>query len=178
MEENVDNKEEYIKIFEKKLREVEIYVQKNTKTLVNSKYDKYKNFIMNDFINENTEMLRKKEQLENEKNEYINIVNEATSENTELKFNNNVKLDDDNLFYDFDNNKNVEEIISCRLNNIDLKENNKINLKKQKSEKLKIKLKNLMKSYNNHIKLIENKNKLLRSQMKDLHNKFLNRKYF
>jgi hypothetical protein len=93
MEENVDNKEEYIKIFEKKLREVEIYVQKNTKLLVNSKYDCYKNFIMNDFINENTNLLKKKENFSAEKFDFLNIFEEAKNENENLKKNNNQDKD-------------------------------------------------------------------------------------
>jgi hypothetical protein len=103
MEENVDNKEEYIKIFEKKLREVEIYVQKNTKMLVNSKYDCYKNFIMNDFINENTSLLKKKENLAIEKIDFFKIFEEAKNENLNLKQTSrskNIDIDD----YNYNNN--------------------------------------------------------------------------
>jgi len=95
MEENVDNKEEYIKMFEKKLREVEIYVQKNTKNLHGTKYDIYKNFIMNDFINENTELLRKKDLLELEKIDFIKQVEEAKEENLLLKKNKQNKEEND-----------------------------------------------------------------------------------
>jgi hypothetical protein len=64
IEENLDNKEEYIKIFEKKLKEVEIYVQKNTKNLTNSKFEVYKDFKINDFIITNTDLCKKKDQIE------------------------------------------------------------------------------------------------------------------
>jgi len=219
MEENVDNKVEYIKMFEKKLREVEIYVQKNTKNLDGTKYEKYKNFIMNDFINENTDFLRKKDLLQNERIDYLNHVGEAREENLNLKKNVNIEdidFDEDHCVSQTKGVKNlpnscsnvyeekeIEKIISSRINNTkQAEENNFIEenskqhrtvrnisiynynnsvyasnlIKKQKTDKLKEskKIKNVLKSYNNHIKLIETKNKLLRAQIKDLNNKFLN----
>jgi len=219
MEENVDNKVEYIKMFEKKLREVEIYVQKNTKNLDGTKYEKYKNFIMNDFINENTDFLRKKDLLQNERIDYLNHVEEAREENLNLKKNMNIEeidFDEDhcasqtegvknspNSCSNVNEEKEIEKIISSRINNTkQAEENNFIEenskqhrtvrnisiynynnsvyasnlIKKQKTDKLKEskKIKNVLKSYNNHIKLIETKNKLLRAQIKDLNNKFLN----
>jgi hypothetical protein len=64
-EENRDNKDEYLKIFEKKLKEVEIYIHKNTKK-GNSKFEYYKNFKMNDFIEQNTDLICRKEELSKE----------------------------------------------------------------------------------------------------------------
>ena len=109
MEENVDNKEEYIKIFEKKLREVEIYVQKNTKMLVNSQYDCYKNFIMNDFINENTNLLKKKEILSNEKFDFAEIFEEAKNENNSLKKNTGNLNEEEEEEENKNKNKNKEK---------------------------------------------------------------------
>ena len=63
VEENRDNKEEYIKIFENKLKEVEIYIQKNTKNLVNSKYEIFKDFKINNFIEKNNILVSSKEKL-------------------------------------------------------------------------------------------------------------------
>jgi len=121
MEENVDNKEEYIKMFEKKLREVEIYVQKNTKNLFGTKYDIYKNFIMNDFINENTDLLKKKETLENERIDYIKQVEEAKVENLNLK--KNVKVEEEIDFGD-GNNFNANTESGIKINEYNLKSNN------------------------------------------------------
>lgn len=145
MEENVDNKEEYIKIFEKKLREVEIYVQKNTKNLMNTRFDIYKNFIMNDFINENTDLLRKKDHLELERVDYINQVNEAKEENNKIKMQSqeleseevlnfvqgdqgkilNTYSDNNNKYasYGQTDDKKMEIIISSRINNKDSLDN-------------------------------------------------------
>lgn len=133
MEENVDNKEEYIKMFEKKLREVEIYVQKNTKNLSGTKFDQYKNFIMNDFINENTELLRKRDLMENEKIDSTNQVEEAKEENLNLKKNvikEEIDFDENQIVSQTEGVKNlpnstnnineekeIEKIISSRINN-------------------------------------------------------------
>lgn len=137
MEENVDNKEEYIKMFEKKLREVEIYVQKNTKNLSGTKFDEYRNFVMNDFISENTDMLRRKDIMETERIDYAKQVEEAKEENLNLKKNLN-KKEESNEFEDenfisqtegmmknippgtssnLNDEKEIEKIISSRINN-------------------------------------------------------------
>jgi len=134
MEENVDNKEEYIKMFEKKLREVEIYVQKNTKNISGTRFDQYKNFIMNDFINENTDLLRKRDLMENERIEYLKQVREAEEENVNLKKNVNkeeINFDEDQFIAETEGMKNmlissrniingekeIEKMISSRINN-------------------------------------------------------------
>lgn len=148
MEENVDNKEEYIKIFEKKLKEVEIYVQKHTKTLVNTKYDIYKNFRMNEFINENTEFLKRRDLIKDENNLIIKQLEEIGLDNKELNTLNTIQ------------DRNHE-------NKID--ENNKINNLKNNS-----KIQNIMNQYNNQIKKIEARNKLLRSKLSNLKQKCLN----
>lgn len=89
-EENLENKNEYIKIFEKKLKEVEIYIQKNTKNLVNSKYEAYKNFKMNDFIDLNTKMTKTKEEKTKEifslKSEIRELQNENKKYEEEIEY--------------------------------------------------------------------------------------------
>jgi hypothetical protein len=62
MDENYANKEEYIKIFEKKLKEVEIYIHKNLKS-TDKQYNKFKDFKMNDFIDVNTDLFKRDENL-------------------------------------------------------------------------------------------------------------------
>jgi hypothetical protein len=59
-EELILSKDEYIKIFEKKLKEVEIYVHKNNK---NNDFDKYKDFKINDFIENNSQLVFKKDEI-------------------------------------------------------------------------------------------------------------------
>ncbi len=125
MEENVDNKEEYIKMFEKKLREVEIYVQKNTKNLIGTKYDIYKDFIMNDFINENTDFLKKKDILEQERIDYIKQVEEAKEENLILKMNKKSKEDYD--LDDFLEIKDNDYVVKTEQKKNSIVLNNKIN---------------------------------------------------
>jgi hypothetical protein len=83
IEENDSNKEEYIKIFEKKLKEVEIYIQKNTKNSINSKFEIYKDFKMDDFIGTNTEYMRRKEELYKELDKINYQISEIKRENQE-----------------------------------------------------------------------------------------------
>jgi hypothetical protein len=104
MEENDNNKEEYIKIFEKKLKEVEIYIQKNLKP-TDEKYLKFKDFKMNDFINVNTELVHKRDtmfkeinlikgdlmKLKNENEEYYQETHEMSFSKKEEDKNTKVK---------------------------------------------------------------------------------------
>lgn len=81
-EENFDSKEEYIKIFEKKLQEVEIYIQKNTKTLTKSHYVKYKGWKMNDFLEISNYLARRKDLIMKDINKIRNNMSEIKQENT------------------------------------------------------------------------------------------------
>jgi chromosome segregation ATPase len=83
-EENRDNKDEYLKIFEKKLKEVEIYIHKNTKK-GNSKFDYYKNFKMNDFIEQNTDLICRKEEIIKEITGIKSSITEVDIENRQYK---------------------------------------------------------------------------------------------
>jgi hypothetical protein len=77
-EDVVLSKDEYIKIFEKKLKEVEIYVHKNNK---NNDFSKYKDFKMNDYIEKNTQYVFKKERICKELTDLNNEINRIRVEN-------------------------------------------------------------------------------------------------
>lgn len=180
--ENVDNKEEYIKIFEKKLKEVEIYVQKHTKNLVHSKFEIYKNFKMIDFINENTDLLKKKE-LENIDNKQLLVQSEEIKkENNKLGSSpacNNNNVSNNNFEISFKNVKNEESERKKSVNNnnsvTDMNIENKRNSTKAKYENSKVS--EIMKHYNNQIKILESKNKL-RASLNTLKSKVFNSKCF
>ena len=74
-EERLDNKEEYMKVLHKKMREVEIYIHKNTVNLKNfNRKKKYQSFSMFNFVETNNELIKQKKELnkviENTKNNY------------------------------------------------------------------------------------------------------------
>ena len=83
-ENNCFNKNEYIKVVEKKLFEVEIYVQKNTRNLFNSKYDKYKNWKLKNFLDENLSLVKKKNFLIYDKTKFQQMINEEKEENKRI----------------------------------------------------------------------------------------------
>ena len=91
-ESNSSNKNEYIKIVEKKLYEVEIYIQNNTKNIQSTKYDKYKNWRLRKFLDENIAIIRKKNNLVKEKVELQLMINEAKKENKniQIEYKNNI----------------------------------------------------------------------------------------
>lgn len=97
-EENRDNKDEYLKIFEKKLKEVEIYIHKNTKK-GNSKFEYYKNFKMNDFIEQNTDLICRREELVKDIAQIKYSLTEVDTENRQYKnefsFTNHKEMDTD-----------------------------------------------------------------------------------
>ena len=74
-EERIDGKEEYMKVLHKKMREVEIYIHKNTINIKNmQKRKKYQTFSMFNFIEINNDLIRQrkdiKKQIEINKNSY------------------------------------------------------------------------------------------------------------
>ena len=110
-EERLDNKEEYMKVLHKKMREVEIYIHKNTINLKNfNKKKKYQSFSMFNFVETNNELIKQKKEL----NKIIdNIKNNYKTEKEENKL---IKLELKNYK---DNNiieKNKEEIKIKKLN--------------------------------------------------------------
>ena len=89
-EERLDNKEEYMKVLHKKMREVEIYIHKNTVNLKNfNRKKKYQSFSMFNFVETNNELIKQKKELnkviENTKNNYKDELEENKQIKQELK---------------------------------------------------------------------------------------------
>ena len=82
-ETNSTNKDEYIKTFEKKLTEVEIYIQKHSKNK-HLKYEKYKNWKLNDFLNIHNSLIKKKNVLQKDLIIIKKTINELKKENDEI----------------------------------------------------------------------------------------------
>ena len=119
-QERIDNKEEYMKVLHKKMKEVEIYIHKNTINLKNiSRKKKYQSFSMFNFVETNNDFIKQKKEMnkiiETIKNNYKN----------ELEENKQIKM----------------EIKNEKENNLIEKNNNDIKFKKLKENyKSKIKL--------------------------------------
>ena len=118
-QERIDNKEEYMKVLHKKMKEVEIYIHKNTINLKNiSRKKKYQSFSMFNFVETNNDFIKQKKEMnkiiETIKNKYKN----------ELEENKQIKM----------------EIKNEKENNLIEKNNNDIKFKKLK-EKYKSKIK-------------------------------------
>ena len=89
-EERIDNKEEYMKVLHKKMREVEIYIHKNTVNLKNfNRKKKYQSFSMFNFVEENNEFIKLRKDLnkaiENEKKNYKDELEENKQIKEEIK---------------------------------------------------------------------------------------------
>ena len=70
-EDAVNNKDEYVKLFQKKFVEVEIYLQRITSDMEDQRRKKYyQNYKMDNFTNLNTILCKKKETLNEEINKY------------------------------------------------------------------------------------------------------------
>ena len=80
-EDAVDTKNDYIKIFEKKLFEVEIYVQKHAKNVVDPRYDKYKNWKMSKFLNENNDLCKLKDTYVKDNGKLRQVIQDMKSDN-------------------------------------------------------------------------------------------------
>jgi hypothetical protein len=117
-EENLDNKEEYIKIFQRKLKEVEIYIQKNTKDLKNSKYVKYQNWKMNDFLEDSDVINREKEDLKKEIDKIKNEIDNVKKENLIFNLNEEVTQNQTQSFKDEQQEKRIKNYIKKYKKNI------------------------------------------------------------
>ena len=108
-EENMDGKEEHFQIMQKKLKEVEIYIHRNSSNQKTSLEKKFYPFKMSEFLLANTHLKRKKLNLSKEIDEIKKNIENIKTENNgiieETKANNNT-LEDEN------NNKEIQEYIS------------------------------------------------------------------
>ena len=83
-ETNSTNKDEYLKSFKKKLFEVEIYIQKHTKNLKNSKYEKYKFWKLHSFLDIYNSLIKKKNLLQKDLITIGQTINELKKENEKI----------------------------------------------------------------------------------------------
>ena len=114
--ESLNLKNEIIKVLRKKLKEVEIYIHRNTKNVINKeKRDMYQTFSMYDFITNNNNLIdmktklnkniislkhsrenifeeNKKCKIKNEENEKLNIIKNNSNKNIIIKYHKKVKL--------------------------------------------------------------------------------------
>lgn len=174
-EENVDNKEEYIKIFEKKLKEVEIYVQKHTKNLNNTRFDIYKSFKMNDFINKNTDLLRRKESFAVEKASIKAQIKEIKEENKNI-ISADPLQDKKATEFSFNKTNALNKNSGLRLNSQSSETEQRKNQARHKYQDSKVGI--LMNQYNNRIMVIESKNRLLRASVSSLKTKCFNSEFY
>jgi len=85
-EDAVNNKDEYVKLFQKKFVEVEIYLQRITADMENKQRKKYyQNYKMETFTNLNTTLNKKKEALMEDIEKYKNEKKKLKSENKNIK---------------------------------------------------------------------------------------------
>lgn len=95
-EDNMDSKEEHFQIMQKKLKEVEIYIHRNSNIQRTHLAQKYLNFRMNDFLQSNTNLKKReflltkeitgiKDNMLNVKQENMGIIEETNELNTETK---------------------------------------------------------------------------------------------
>ena len=141
-EERLDNKEEYMKVLHKKMREVEIYIHKNTVNLKNfNRKKKYQSFSMFNFVETNNELIKQKKEL----NKVI--------ENTKINF--KVEMEE---------NKQIKQELKND------KENNliEINQEEIKIKKLSDKYKSKIKLMKSRINMLRNNYNKLNKKIKIL----------
>ena len=130
-EEGLNSKEEVIKKVQKRLKEVEIYIHKLTLNMPDRKRQKYyQDFLINDFLDINNELARRKDLLiksvDNIKNElqatkdenklYINKnTEEKTNYESEIKTNENKIVNEDKLKNLAEKYENKIEIMNSRI---------------------------------------------------------------
>ena len=143
-EERINTKEEYMKVLHKKMREVEIYIHKNTLNIKDlNRRKKYQTFSMFDFIETNNELIKQKKdilkQIETNQINYKIEYDENKKIKTEVK-----KEESENIL----NNKNNEE---TKIKKLSEKYKKKIKLMNLRLNLLK----NTYKKVNKKIKIIK-----------------------
>ena len=93
-EDAVDNKDEYVKLFQKKFVEVEIYLQRVTADMEDEKRRKYyQSYKMDNFINLSTTLSKKKEKLKDDINKYKAEKKRLNIENKNIKIEENLNME-------------------------------------------------------------------------------------
>jgi len=136
-QERIETKEENMKVLHKKMREVEIYIKKNTINLKNLNKKKiYQSFSMFNFVETNNDLINQRKELNKNIDIYKNNYSEELEENKKIKL--ELKKDKENK------------------DNIDIEQKNEEKKIKKIKEKYKDKIK-LMKLRINMLKNIYNK---------------------
>ena len=153
-EERIDGKEEYIKVLHKKMREVEIYIHKNTTKVKNlNKRKYYQTFSMFNFIEINNDLIKQKKDLnkliETTKNNY----NIELEENTKIKIEIEKEKENNNIIEDNEESKikTLSEKYKNKIKLLNLRLNMLKSTYKKVSKKIKIlKIGNLNQLDNNN----------------------------
>ena len=136
-EDAVNNKDEYVKLFQKKFVEVEIYLQRITKEMEIDERQKkyYQNYKMDIFTNLNTTLNKKKENLYEEINKYRNEKIKLKRENKKIKKEEKIFIEEEkkrekNKEKENDEIKNKNELIEKKYKKFIKNKIAKINLMK------------------------------------------------
>ena len=117
-QDRIDNKEEYMKVLHKKLREVEIYIHKNTTSLKDlSRRRKYQTFSMFNFIETNNDLIKQKKDL--------NKLIETTKQNHEYELEENKRI---KMEVEKEKEEKVDNNEEAKIKKLTDKYNNKIKL--------------------------------------------------
>jgi len=143
-EERINTKEEYMKVLHKKMREVEIYIHKNTLNIKDlNRKKKYQTFSMFDFIETNNELIKQKKDIL--KQIETNQLNYKIEYDENKKIKSEIKKDE---YEEKQNNKNNEEI---KIKKLSEKYKKKIKLMNLRLNLLK----NTYKKVNKKIKILK-----------------------
>jgi hypothetical protein len=161
----VNNKDEYVKLFQKKFVEVEIYLQRITSDMEDERRKKYyQTYKMDAFTNLNTTLNKKKENLTEEINKYKNGKKKLKIENKKIKKDEKINMEEEKV-RDLEREKEDESI--KKKNEIMEKKNKK--LVNDKIVKLNM-LKNFMNNNCNMNKLLNKVNTNNINEIKDKDN--------
>jgi hypothetical protein len=161
-EDAVNNKDEYVKLFQKKFVEVEIYLQRITSDMEDERRKKYyQTYKMDAFTNLNTTLNKKKETLTEEINKYKNGKKKLKIENKKIKKDEKINMEEEKV-RDLEREKEDESI--KKKNEIMEKKNKK--LVNDKIVKLNM-LKNFMNNNCNMNKLLNKVNTNNINEIKD-----------
>ena len=155
-EERIYAKEEYMKVLHKKMREVEIYIHKNTINLKDlTRRKKYQTFSMFDFIETNNELIKQKKdlkkQIEIDKNNYNVELEENKKMKEEIKKEESQAKNNTNKINEETKIKKISEKYKKKIKLITLKFNMLKNTYKKVNKKIKIlKIDNANQNNNNN----------------------------
>ena len=109
-EDAVNNKDEYVKLFQKKFVEVEIYLQRITSDMEDERRKKYyQTYKMDTFTNLNTTLNKKKENLTEEINKYKTGKKKLKIENKKIKKDEKINMEEEKV-RDLEREKEDESI--------------------------------------------------------------------